>query len=174
MIGRLRGRLAWPLRDSNGNAPLELVLVAPIILMLIGLAIAAGRVQTAQGAVDAAAHEAARQASVSPTLGTAQAAARSGAVSALSADGLQCQPVVTLPNVASAFDSAVGQPAQVEAHVVCVVRLADLLVPGVPGSLRLTATFWSPLDPYRSRNLAGADLRRHTVTALSHQDKHAA
>jgi hypothetical protein len=163
-----------PLRGSDGVAPLELVLVAPIILALIGLAVAGGRVQTAQGAVDAAAHEAARQASVSPSLGIAQAAARSGAASALSADGLDCQPVVTLPGIAGAFNTPVGQPAQVEARVVCVVRLSDLLVPGLPGSLRLSATFWSPLDPYRSRDLAVVNGPRAAVTALSHRASHTA
>jgi hypothetical protein len=35
--------------------------------------------------------------------------------------------------------------------VTCTVRLADLLVPGLPGSRTLTSTFVSPLDPYRSR-----------------------
>ncbi len=141
------------------------MLVAPIILMLIGLVIAAGRTSIAQGAVDAAAREAARQASLAPTEGDAVAAALAGAESALRADGLDCQPRVFLPGLTAAFTTLPGQSAQVRARVVCVVRLSDLVVPGVPGSLRLTANFTSPLDPYRSRNLA--------VTALSHLRRHA-
>lgn len=144
------------LRADRGNAPLELVLLAPVILMVIGLVIAAGRVSTAQAAVDAAAREAARQASVAPSAAVAHQAAISGALSALTADGLDCQPIVQTPNLNGAFNSAIGTPAAIRVVVTCVVRLSDLLVPGVPGSHKLTARFTSPLDPYRSRNLAAA------------------
>jgi Flp pilus assembly protein TadG len=150
-----RWRLAaGPARDDRGNAPLELVLIAPIILILIGLIIAAGRTSIAQGAVDAAARAAARQASIAPTEGVAEQAARSSAMAALRSDGLACaRPDVFLPGLGVAFGTRPGQPAQVHARVVCVVRLSDLVVPGVPGSITLTATFTSPLDPFRSRDL---------------------
>ncbi len=151
---------------DDGNAALELVLLAPIILALIGLVIAAGRISVAQGAVDAAAREAARQASVAPNEGAASQAALAGAEEALHADGLGCQPQVWFqPSLSAAFETPAGQPAQVHAWVVCVVHLSDVVVPGVPGSIRLRANFTSPLDPYRSRNLA--------VTALSHPSRHA-
>jgi hypothetical protein len=150
--GDAAGR-SW--RDS-GNAALELVLLAPIIVILIGLVVAAGRTTLAQGALDAAARAAARQASIAPTEGAAVEAAMAGADLALRADGLDCRPTVFLPGLAAAFATSPGRPAQVHARVVCVVRLSDLVVPGVPGSLRLTASFASPLDPYRSRDLAGS------------------
>jgi hypothetical protein len=141
-------------RSDRGNAPLELLLIAPIILVLIGLVVAAGRVTTARGAVDAAAAEAARQASIAPTAGAAELAALSSATAALQADGLACQPIVTLPNLNTAFGTPLGQPAEVEAKVTCVLRLSSLLVPGVPGTVTLVGRFFSPLDPYRSRDLA--------------------
>jgi hypothetical protein len=127
------------------------VLIAPIILILIALIIAAGRTSIAQDAVDAAARAAARQASIAPTEGVAEQAAMSGAMAALRADGLDCKPTVSLPGLRAAFRTPLGEPAQVHARVSCVVRLSDLAVPGVPGSIRLTAPFTSPLDPYRSR-----------------------
>jgi TadE-like protein len=139
---------------DRGNAALELVLLAPVILFLVGLVIAAGRTSVAQGAVDAAAREAARQASIAPTASAAVQAALAGAGAALRTDGLDCQPLVFLPGLAAAFATQPGQPAQVHARVVCVVRLSDLVVPGVPGSIRLTSSYTSPLDPYRSRDLA--------------------
>lgn len=151
---------------DGGNAALELVLLAPIILALIGLVIAGGRISVAQGAVDAAAREAARQASVAPNEGAAMQAGLAGAEEALRADGLGCQPQVRFqPALAVAFGTPAGQPAQVHAWVVCVVGLSDVVVPGVPGSITLKADFASPLDPYRSRNLG--------VTALSHLGRHA-
>ncbi len=147
MIARL-------LRSQAGNAPLELVLVAPLLLAVIGLVIAAGRVSTAQEAVDAAAHDAARQASVAANEGTALNTALASATSALAADGLQCQPQVSLPGLAAAFNTPIGRPATVHALVTCVVQLSDVLVPGVPGTITLRARFASPLDPFRSRDLS--------------------
>ena len=146
----------WIGRGDGGNAPLELVLIAPLILMMIGLVVAAGRVSTAQSAVNAAAREAARQASVAASQAAAQDAAVTGATSALAADGLQCQPIVTLLNLSQAFNSPIGEPVDIRVRVTCDVHLSDLTVPGVPGSITLKAVFASPLDPYRSRNLAAS------------------
>ena len=54
---------------DEGNAALELVVLAPVLLFILGLVVAAGRTSIAQGAVDAAARDAARQASISLTPG---------------------------------------------------------------------------------------------------------
>ncbi len=169
-----------PAGRDRGNAALELVLLAPVILFLIGFAIAAGRTSIAQGAVDAAARDAARQASIAPNYQAAAASARSSAIAALRADGIDCRPVVELPTLASAFASPIGKSALVTAKVFCAVRLSDLVVPGLPGSLTLRAVFTSPLDPYRSRNLALAwpfrlslPVRSTGVTAVSHPGQHA-
>jgi TadE-like protein len=137
---------------DDGNAPLELVILAPLILALIGLVIAAGRTSVAQSSVDAAARDAARQASISLSPAAARLAALASAHAALRADGLHCKPVVTL-DLQPGFSTPLGQPAHVSASVSCQVPLSDLLVPGVPGTRRLIARFTSPLDPYRSRAL---------------------
>lgn len=134
---------------DEGNAALELVVLAPVLLFVLGLVVAAGRTSIAQGSVDAAARDAARQASISLTPEAAQAAALSSAKSALGRDGLDCNPVVTV-NTAQ-FSVPVGQPATVTATVSCQVPLSDLLVPGLPGSRTLSFTFTSPLDPFRER-----------------------
>lgn len=136
-------------RRDDGNAALELVILAPVILLLIGLVIAAGRTSVAQGSVSAAARDAARQASISLTAGAARSAARLSALAALGRDGLDCKPAISLD--LSGFGVPAGQPATVSATVRCRVPLSDLLLPGVPGSKLLRATFTSPLDPYRER-----------------------
>jgi len=46
----------------------------------------------------------------------------------------------------------VGTPATVTATVRCVVNLADLAVPGVPGARTVTATASSPVDTFRERD----------------------
>jgi Flp pilus assembly protein TadG len=141
-------RSGRPDRD-RGNAALELVILAPVIIFFLGLMIAAGRTSIAQGSVDAAARDAARQASISRTPAEAETAALASARTALGQDALDCKPVVTVD--VAGFAVPVGLPAQVTAQVTCQVSLSDLLVPGMPGSKTLTATFTSPLDPYRAR-----------------------
>ena len=137
-------------RDTEaGDASLELILLAPVLLALIGLVIAAGRISVARGSVEAAARDAARQASIARSPGEAVAAAQLSADTALSHDGLDCDPVVNVDT--SGFGVPVGQPAQVSATVICTVPLGDLVVPGLPGSQTLTYTFTSPLDPFRGR-----------------------
>jgi hypothetical protein len=138
------------IRTERGNAALELVILAPILLALLSLVIAAGRTAVAQGSVDGAARDAARQASIALTPSAAQAAGLVSANAALRRDGLDCSPAVLIDT--SQFTSVpVGRPAVVTATVSCVVPLANLALPGLPGAARLTARFTSPLDTYRSR-----------------------
>ncbi len=134
---------------DDGSAALELVILAPVLLALLALVIAAGRVSVAQGSVDAAARDAARQASIALTPRAAEEAGRESARAALREDGLDCIPVVAVDT--SQFAIPPGQPATVTASVSCSVPLANLALPGLPGSTRLTASFTSPLDIYRSR-----------------------
>jgi Flp pilus assembly protein TadG len=138
-----------------GNAALELVILAPVLLFLVGLIIALGRISTAQNALSAAAQDAARQASLQLYPGEADAVGRSSAEMALAQDGLHCDPQVTINtdgnNSLPGFQAQVGQAAAVSATVRCVVPLAQLLVPGLPGSDTISETFTSPLDSYRER-----------------------
>ncbi len=138
-----------PARPDRGNAALEIVILGPVLLFLFGLLIAAGRTSIAQGSVAAAARDAARQASISRDPAAARAAALASAQQALSQDSIDCTPVVTVDT--GGFAVAVGRPARVTARVTCQVPLADLLVPGMPGSRTLRASFTSPLDPFRAR-----------------------
>ena len=135
---------------TDGNAALELVILAPVLLALLGLVIAAGRISIAQGSVDAAARDAARQASISLTPAAAQAAGQASARAALGQDGLDCRPVVLI-NVSQFATTHSGEPAAVTATVRCTISLSDLALPGLPGSTLLQAEFASPLDVYRSR-----------------------
>ena len=138
-----------PARPDRGNAALELVILGPVLLFLLGLLIAAGRTSIAQGSVAAAARDAARQASIARDPAAARAAALASAAQALGRDSIDCTPVVTVNT--GGFAVGVGLPARVTARVTCQVPLSDLLVPGMPGSRTLRASFTSPLDPYRAR-----------------------
>jgi len=144
----VRKRVGVAIADY-GSAALELIVLAPILLGFLGLLIAAGRTSIAQGAVDAAARDAARQASLAMGPESALTAGRTSAFAALRQDGLDCSPIVRVNT--RQFSVAPGRPASVLAKVSCSVPLSKLLLPGLPGSRQLTATFTSPLDIYRSR-----------------------
>ena len=136
-------------RADDGNAALELVILAPVLLGLLGLVIAAGRTSIAQGSVEAAARDAARQASISLTAAAAQRSGQASARTALRQDGLGCVPVVVIDT--SQFAIPPGEPATATATVSCTVSLSSLALPGLPGTAHLRASFTSPLDIYRAR-----------------------
>lgn len=139
-----------PWRGDRGNAVVELAPVAVVFILFIALLIAGGRVTTANLAVQDAAQEAARQASLARDPAGAQAAALPSAKAALAGDGLDCQPQVTL-NTAG-FAVPVGEPASVTATVTCHVTLTGLsVIPGMPGQMAVSASASSPLDTFRGR-----------------------
>lgn len=136
--------------DDRGSATLELAILAPALLVLLGLVIAAGRIEVAAGAVEQAASAAAREASIARTGSAARASATGTARDSLRSQGIVCG-VLEVEVEASGFSVAAGSPANVAVSVNCTVPLSDLAVPGMPGSRTLRARMVSPLDRYRSR-----------------------
>jgi Flp pilus assembly protein TadG len=134
---------------ERGSAALEAVIIFPVVVLLLGGAIAAGRIAIAGAAVEAAARDAARQASIARTPEQARAAAQTSATTALQQEGLRCTPTVQLD--VSGFTRPVGTPAAVQATVSCTVALADVALPILPGSKTLNSSFSSPLDLFRGR-----------------------
>jgi Flp pilus assembly protein TadG len=137
-------------RDERGSAAIEAAILAPPLLVLIGLAIVGGRIQIAGGAIEAAAHDAARAASISRTAGQAQTSAYAAAGATLGQQGLHCANLAVQVDTAG-FAVPVGQPATVAVTVSCVVDFSDLVADGLPGSKTLNASFVSVLDTFRTR-----------------------
>jgi len=129
---------------------LEAVILVPAFLLFVALVIAAGRVAIARQGVQAAAAEAARQASIARTAGEANAKAQAGAQQTLTDQQLRCLSSSVTTDT-SGFAAPVGMPASVSATVTCEVDLAGVVIPGLPGSLAITASFQSPLDTFRGR-----------------------
>ena len=137
-------------RADRGSAAIEAVIGVPAFLLFVGLIIFAGRVAVAHQAVESAASAAARSASIARTQQAALADAQSAAAGSLTDQDIHC--VTARVEVdAAGFGAPVGTPAKVTATVSCVVDLADLAVPGVPGTRTVTATMSSPIDTYRER-----------------------
>lgn len=140
------------MRDQmeRGSVTLELTILAPAILVLLGLAIVAGRIEVAGGAVEQASAAAAREASIARTPDAAGATARAAAADVLDRRDLRCA-TLTVTVDSSGFAVPIGQAAQVSATVTCSVSIGQLAVPGLPGTKTVTARTASVLDTYRGR-----------------------
>lgn len=135
--------------SDRGSMALETAIIAPALLAMLVMMIAIGRVTIAHGAIEAAARDAARQASIARDSASARSAALESARAALAREGLKCAPSVAVDT--SGFSAPVGTPALVAATVTCEVELGDLALAGIPGSKILTSAFSSPIDAFRAR-----------------------
>lgn len=127
--------------------------MAPALLALLALTVLAGRVVLAGGTVEQVAAAGARAASLARGPAEAHTAAESAIRDAVGEQHLQCQSITVTVDTAG-FATPLGQPASVTVAVSCQVRLADLTLPGAPGSRTVSAHAVSPLDPFRGRALS--------------------
>ena len=134
----------------GGRGTLELAILAPALLLLLGLLIFAGRVGVARSAVDHAAAVAARDASMARTADGARNAANEAMLRELGSQDVDCASASVAVDT-TGFAAPLGQPAVVQVTLTCVVSVADLALPGLPGQRLLTSTFVSPLDVHRAR-----------------------
>ena len=137
-------------RDERGSASVELVIVVPALMLMLGLLIAGGRLWFARATVAEAANSAARGASLARTAAGAQQAGDAAGRQSLATAGLNCTGASVSIDT-SAFQVPVGTPATVRSSVSCEVPFADVWLPGMPGAIRLTSDGASALDTYRSR-----------------------
>jgi Flp pilus assembly protein TadG len=137
---------------ESGSATVELVIIAPGLLAIIALLIIGGRIAIAGGAVEHAAAEAARAASIARTAAQANNDGNTVANTVLANAGLTCVGGAASVSLdLSGFSRPVGEPASVSATVVCEVEFSDVALPGMPGTRTMTETVTSPLDTFRTR-----------------------
>lgn len=147
--GAVTGRLGN--HDERGSAAIEAAVGVPAFVLFVGLIIVGGRVAITHQAVESAAAEAARSASIARSQGEAEDEAMNAAEASLANQSLQCLSVDVTVDV-SAFNNAAGEAGQVAVTVSCRLDLADLSVPGAPGAQDIRATMTSPLDTWRERS----------------------
>jgi Flp pilus assembly protein TadG len=135
-------------RDERGSAAVEAAVGVPAFVLFVGLIIFGGRTATTHSAVESAAADAARTASIARTASEAKHDAKDAAQASLANQDIHCLSVNVVVDV-SDFAKAVGEAGSVAATVECLLDLADLSVPGVPGSRLIRATSSSPLDTWR-------------------------
>ena len=137
-------------RDDTGAVAVEAAILAPALLLILALLMFGGRNAIATGAVEQAAVDAARAASLARTGAQADTAARDAAARSLADQDLDCA-TITIQVDTSGFRTRPGQSASVDTTVTCLLRLSDLALPGLPGSKRISATAVSVVDTYRER-----------------------
>jgi Flp pilus assembly protein TadG len=151
MTGPCRRRhLLGAVRD-RGSTVLELSIVTPGLILLLGFMVVVGRVAIANNSVTTIAGNAARAASLARDARAATAAGTATARSDLIGQALHCEGGGQVSVDAAGFASAsTGTPGQVvEVTVTCVVSFADLAIPGLPGTRSLSDRAVSPIDPNR-------------------------
>jgi len=135
-------------RDERGSITVELAVLTPALLLLLGLLVFAGRVETASASVEQAARAAARDASLARTADAARTTAQDGATRELA--GSDCTSV-SVQTDTTGFAARLGDDGTVAVTVTCTVSIADLAVPGLPGARTISGHAVSPIDRYRSR-----------------------
>lgn len=145
---------------ERGSISVEVAILTPAFLLLIVVAWVSGRTVLARNALDAAAHDAARAASISRDYSQAQQNAAHAVQQRLDWEGISCvnQPQHSFTHngvntLSQAFSSAPGTTtALIHVRVQCTVSFGDLGLPWVPADRTLYAEFRSPLDRYRGRS----------------------
>ncbi|MER5199736.1 TadE/TadG family type IV pilus assembly protein [Streptomyces sp. NPDC002755] len=141
---------ALRLRGDEGSVAIEAAVIIPPLIMFLCLAIAGGRIVTSGSKIDAAAEDAAREASIHRTAAAAQSAAHAAAAESLNDQGITCASTSVSVSTGGLSVPA-GQVGTVSVTVTCTVSLSDLLLPGAPGTRTLTSTATSVVDQYRQR-----------------------
>lgn len=126
-------------RDERGSMAVELVILAPILMMFVLLVVAGGRYVSVEGDVEAAARDAARAASLEDSRAEAEQAAF--ATYRASLDGSDCRYAFSSPDW--------GPDGTVSIRLSCTVPYGDLGLLGLPGSVTVDAESHVRLDPYR-------------------------
>ncbi|MBD0692030.1 hypothetical protein BG452_37105 [Streptomyces sp. CBMA123] len=142
--------MRWPRRSDRGGIAIEAAIVVPGVVGLVLVAIAAGRVQTAAGTVEAAARAGARTGSLQRSVAGVDKPAADSALATLDQQGVACRTSRVQVDTGT-MDLPGGQVATVTVTVFCDVELADLLggPSGLPVTTHLKGTFTSVMDRYR-------------------------
>jgi Flp pilus assembly protein TadG len=136
--------------SSRGSAAIEMAVLMPMFVAVFTAAILLGRMGNAASAVEMAAYDAARTASLARDAGTAASQAVTTVEASLAEQGFSCAGGPTVEVDTSGFSQPVGTPASVTVSVTCQVTVGDIDLIGVPDQ-EVSASFVSPLDQYRAR-----------------------
>ena len=136
--------------DDKGSISLETLVTLPVLIVLTSLVAAIGWLVTGQAAINSAANESARAATLARDKVEAETFARDAAETTLDNSDLRCREKPRVEIDTSGFDLPVGSVATVTVTVSCEIPLAGFDVPGL-GDRTVSATATSALDTFRGR-----------------------
>jgi Flp pilus assembly protein TadG len=137
--------------SQRGSIAVELVILTPGVILFFAMMVVAGRMTLAQQAAEAAAFDAARTASLARSVSAAQDEATNAAMSSFQSQGIECVSLIVAVNP-NGFYTPPPAYTTVSVAIECDVQLSDVALPGMPGQIKLTGQFTSPLDRYRERD----------------------
>jgi Flp pilus assembly protein TadG len=135
-------------RAEAGGAAVEIVVVAPILIAMLLFVVGLGRLGTAREAVDGAARDGAREASLARRTVDATRTAREMVTATLAEKKVSCAS----PNVVVDYSPNPGHltaGGTVTVHVDCTVENSDVVLSGLPGTSKLSGAFTAVVDTYR-------------------------
>lgn len=137
---------------DRGSMSVELVVIAPALVLLLLLVGAGGRWVESHGAIDGAARDAARAASIARTQGDAVTLAQQAADADLASSGW-CDAGTTNVGVTGFPAGTQVTPgiADVTVTVTCSVNMSPFTALGFSAASPVTGTAVAPLDPYMCR-----------------------
>lgn len=133
------------MRRDDGSAVLEMVILAPVLLLILAFAVAGARLALAHQEADSVAGQAARAASMARDPLSATTAARQAATDALASAGLSCAPLSV------SVDTAGFRPGgSVGVDITCTAQLGSLMPAGLVGARTVSGSALAPVDAYRA------------------------
>lgn len=141
---RIRRAVRDYARRQEGSAAAELALLAPMLVVLILVVVTVGKLTNASIDTRAAAHHAARAASLQRQPLQASRAANQAAVDTLSQRGIACTEIQ-----ATVDTTRFRAGGRVTVTVECRITLEQVSLLAIPGATTLSATATSPIDTFR-------------------------
>ena len=129
---------------EHGTMALEMVILAPVLLLLFMFLLACGRYFQTSSLLESAARDGARSASQARSLNDAQTRVDQAVSGTMSQAVKSCKETAS-GTITTAFTA--GTPLSVE--VTCTINYRDLGMLGLGGDTTITKRFTSSLDPYR-------------------------
>jgi Flp pilus assembly protein TadG len=139
------------LRGQRGTMALEMVILAPVLLLLFMFLLACGRYFQTSSLLESAARDGARSASQARSLPDAQARVDQAVTGTMSQAVKSCKTTAS-GSITTGF--VAGSPLSVE--VSCTINYRDLGLLGLGGDTTITKRFTSSLDPYRGVHSDGS------------------
>ena len=137
-------------KNQRGAVSVEAALLVPLFVLVMSVAAAGWRISWAHTQVAGAAQAAARAASLKGDAAQAHVTVIAIVQADLKTAGVHCSDIVIRDDVA-AVAQLTGTSGVVSVGVQCTVRLGDLLVPGLPGSIVVNGQATEAIDTFSRR-----------------------